>query len=566
MSLTIERFTTRCQIPRRLKVDGALLDRVVREQFPSECARQLGTRWPRHASVYRIRRLPVRVTVSLADLNGTRLSRIWAAAFARAMAEALARPAGFGPVEVVRAENRAEWLAGFIDDLLNGDASGRWEYQEFQEYVGLSTRDAVLALFNREPSEIVSVLVALEARGALDRLLTVLDEVALEQLFVAIAREMGVEQSGLSIKDLLTVGRLLSSQCAPRPGVVPTSRCHALRLFLAVRRATIPKTSDAWSPRRVLHGLMSLAVLAELVRSVGGTEANSDAFAAALLGYITGPTEIGDVSTTYRYTRIQQPLHPVVLEVLEEVGNLVQAKGQDSRDKVRVSSTLTELTHLVIELQPLFSNPGNQAHKIRWISSDCAGLFLLMGFITKLGWSESILQSALGSAYGPRAVTYILAGLALSVLARFVDDPDRLDPGLALFAGWVGDPDLAGLRCFFASGSAADRREILTELNGETTKLNDASDSWAATLDCLAEQLIREFALRVRGLRHASRSFVVKNCFALSGRIGVEEKRMAVQLAASPFHVALHISSMDESVESVTWLDGRRLELQLEGL
>jgi hypothetical protein len=548
MSLTIERFITRCQIPRRLKLDGALVDRVAREQFPSECARQLGPRWPRHASVYRIRRLPVRLTVFLADLNDTRLPQLWAAAFVRAIAETLALPAGSGPVEVVRAENWAEWLARFIHDLLNGNASGRWEYQEFQEYFGLSTKDALLAILSQQPAEIISVLVALEARSALDRLLTVLDELALEQLFVAIAREMGVEQSRLSITDLLTVGRLLLSQSALRPGVVPTSRRHALRLFLALRRETTLKPGDTWSPRRVLHGLMSLATLTQLIRSVEGTEANCDVLAAALSEHI------------------KEPLHPVVLEVLEEIRNLVQTKRQNSRHKARVSSMLTELTHLVIELQPLFSTPGNQAHDIRWISSDCAGLFLLIGLIKKLGWSESILQSALGSAYGPRAVTYIFAGLSLSVLARFVDDPDRLDPGLALFAGCPGDPDLAGLRRFFASGSAADRREILTELIGETKGPNDASEVWAATLDCLAEQLIREFALRVRGFRHASRSFVVKNCFALSGRIGVEEKRMVVRLAPSPFHVALHISSMDESVESVTWLDGRRLEFQLEGL
>lgn len=548
MSLMIERLVTRCQAPRRLKLDGALVDRVAHEQFPSECACRLQPRWPGHGGVCRIRRLPVRLTVSLADLNDTRLPQLWAAAFARAMTEALARPAGSGPVEVVRAENRAEWLARFIHDLLNGNASGRWEYQEFQEYFGLSTRDAVLAVLNQQPSEIISVLVALESRGALDRLLALFDELALEQMFVAIAREMGVKQTRLSITDLLTVGRLALAQCGPRSVLALTSRQFALKLFLILRRESGLQASDTWSPRRVLHALMSLAALAQLFRSAEATEWSQDLSVVSLAEYV------------------KEPLHPVVLEVLKEVRNLVQAKRQNSRDKARVSSTLTELTHLVAELRPLLSTTGSQNNDILWISSDCAGLFLLIGVLKKLGWPERIPRSSLGSSHGTRAVTYVLAGLGLAVLGRFVESPDRLDPGLALFAGWVGDPNLAGLRRFFASWSAADRLAVLAELDEGTEGTAEATESWSTTFDYLAERVVCEFMRRVRGFRQASRSFVVKNFFALPGRISVEEKRIVVQLAPSPFHVALHISSMDESVESVSWLDGRRLEFHLEGL
>lgn len=548
MSLMIERLVTRCQAPRRLKLDGALVDRVAHEQFPSECARRLQPRWPGHGGVCRIRRLPVRLTVSLADLNDTRLPQLWAAAFARAMTEALARPAGSGPVEVVRAENRVEWLAKFIHDLLNGNASGRWEYQEFQEYFELSIRDAVLAVLNQQPSEIVSVLVALEARGALDRLLALFDEIALEQLFVASARAMGVDRTGLSITDMLTVGRLALAQCGPRSGLALRSRQFALKLFLILRRESGLQASDTWSPRRVLYALMSLAALAQLIRSAEVSEWSHELSAASLAEYI------------------KEPLHPVVLEVLEEVRNLVQTKRRSSRAKAGVSSTLTELTHLIAELRPLVSITGNHNNDIRWMSSDCAGLFLLIGVLNKLGWPERILRSSLGSAHGPRAVTYVFAGLGLALLGRFDDAPERIDPGLALFAGWVGDPDLGGLRRFFASGSAADRLAVLTELDEGTEGTAEATESWSTTFDYLAERVVCEFTRRVRGFRQASRSFVVKSFFAIPGRIGVKEKRMVVQLAPSPFHVALHISSMDESVESVSWLDGRRLAFHLEGM
>jgi hypothetical protein len=41
---------------------------------------------------------------------------------------------------------------------------------------------------------------------------------------------------------------------------------------------------------------------------------------------------------------------------------------------------------------------------------------------------------------------------------------------------------------------------------------------------------------------------------------------ISVVLAPSPYHVALHISGMDDPLPSVSWMGGRRLEFHLLGL
>ena len=209
MSMMITRLITRCQVPRRLSAIGQMIDQVARERFAGQCVRQLTPHWSAHPSVIRIRRLPIRLRLSSDQLDSEHLARTWATAFAQALLVALAQPTGTSSLEVIRAESRVAWLAMVISDLLIGTATQHWEYEEFREYFGLGTAEAVLALLSQEPSEAVPTLSELEARGRLDRLLAVCDDLALEQLFGVIAHgHGGTTESRLSMQDVLTVGQL----------------------------------------------------------------------------------------------------------------------------------------------------------------------------------------------------------------------------------------------------------------------------------------------------------------------------------------------------------------------
>jgi hypothetical protein len=116
-----------------------------------------------------------------------------------------------------------------------------------------------------------------------------------------------------------------------------------------------------------------------------------------------------------------------------------------------------------------------------------------------------------------------------------------------------------------ASGSVKTRRDLLRELLGEETT-EECSINWLTCFDSLANHLIREFTKQIRCFGKPSRSFVVKNFVALPGRIRIEENRLVVLFTSNPLHVVLHLSGLDDPVEAVRWLGGRRLEFQTDGL
>jgi hypothetical protein len=528
-------------------------------------------------------------------LDDERLARAWAEAFVNALLTSLAYPTGAGPVEIVRAENRAEWLARFIADLLAGNAEGRWEYEEFNACFGLDPIGAVLTLLSEEPAQAAPALLALEEQGALDRLLSRSNELALERLFVIVSNGLGATQERLSLDDLLAVGRYLIGQAALEAGSNQALRRHALRLFLAMSREPSVLASRHWTPRRVWHALMTMKALVELlglltsndlkalgegagsstlndlkalVEGVGSLALNDLKASVEGAGSLAlndlkalvegaGSLALNDWESALATDSLKRSgirLHPVVAEMIADLRAALSTQPR----------RLTELANLLVQIEALIPASDRSIPNARWAPSDCAGVWLLAGLLDRQGWPQSLLQSSLGASYGPRAITYGLAALALAVLNRFDPEVRGLDPGLALFAGWVEEPDLAGLRRFLAEGSPDARRELLTAIAG-TEAADDQAATWEAAFDWLAERIIRDFAIRVRGFRQASRNFVVKSFLAVPGNIRVEEKRILVRLESNPFHVALRISSMDEPLEAVSWLGGRRLEFQLEG-
>jgi hypothetical protein len=214
------------------------------------------------------------------------------------------------------------------------------------------------------------------------------------------------------------------------------------------------------------------------------------------------------------------------------------------------------------------TDPGSrqgQTTRFRSIQTEYAGFFLLISLVERLGWADRLGRLTFGATDGPRLLTYTLAGLASAILGRFDETLAYLDPGAALFSGWIEAADLGGLRRFLASGSDQTRRDLLLELVRDEFTEEDTLD-WAACFNSLANHLIREFAGRIRGFGRSSRQFVVRNFLALPGRIRVEEKRLLVVFTSSPLHVVLHMSRLDDPVEEVAWLGGRRIEFEVSGL
>lgn len=533
MSLAIERLLTRCHVPRRLNVNAAQVDRIVRDCFQQECARRLAPGRP-DAGIFRIRRLSVRLTVRLADLNDRRLPALWAAAFFRAMGEALARPAGAGPVEVVRAGSRAAWLAQVLADVLAGNASSRWQYAEFQTFWALSCAEAALAILVNEPEAIPDTLALLEDRGLLVRILDLFDAVALERL----ARALGkTDEAGPGLEDLCAVADTISTLRAPIGRTVVSHQRLALRLYVLFRGKEKGMGGAAHSLRQVQQAVAVLAALLEILPAIGSLEALLDLEERAIARLL------------------QTPLPPGIASLR----SVLRAAGEDRSARSRAVTRLLEAVEKVRAHAPA-------AAEVSWISSDCAGLFLLTGVLEALDWPSRIRHGPVAAAQGPRALPCFLTGLGLAVLDRFSEAPSRLDPGLALFAGFVGEPDYAALRRFSAEAATPDLLALLEPPEAKAAAADAVPRDVPRVFAMLAERLVRDFAARVRGFRQASRAFLVARLFALPGRIWLEPKRLRIVLSPSPLHPALHASGMDAHVPAVSWLGGRDVEFELEGL
>lgn len=541
MSLTIASFKTRCKAPRRAQITPEYVERVVRNGFTSECKRQLSLSPISSQPVIRIRTLPLHLKVPSANLNEENLARLWAAEFVRVLSVTLTT----GRAEnqsIIRYQTRTEWLARFMSDLVSGSAPSQWEYEEFADLFRLGTVDAILSLFQREANEAVPVLLFLEEQDRLESILSSFGDIALEQLFSTIASQGIQSHTDLTFDDLLTVGALAASQ--PLTGGLLGTRRKALRLFLKLCQREQSMSESRWTPRQVLHLLVALDILTAVTRGVD-------------------PAMWPDHLDAEVLQRGGYALNPNVVALLQEVSVHAIRTGNWSIQDPKLNS----LRGLLEDLAALTDRQGAPlAKNSAWLSSECAGLFLLVGLLDRLRWPQQI-QATFGPMNGPRALVFCLAGLAL----RLLDLPleaNRLDSGISVFAGWLepASADLAACRTFLSSTSDAERVELLRALDIDDEAAKDASADWGKTFDCLSQNLSREFAERVRGFRKANASFIARSFFRQTGRICIEEKRILVILEQNPFHIALHISSMDEAVESISWLGGRRLEIQLEGL
>jgi hypothetical protein len=255
-------------------------------------------------------------------------------------------------------------------------------------------------------------------------------------------------------------------------------------------------------------------------------------------------------------------LNPTILAVLEQVGRLT-----GERDEALRKQKLTPLVQLLETLAHAVGLQTDAPKQSYVLSGDCVGFLLLAGLINRFRWPQQILESSLGRTWGNRAITFCLAGLAQHLLQKEIDS--ELDPGVAVFAGLI-EPASANrnlLHSILSSASPEDRAELIERLvTTPSAEEGTVANDWTTTFDYLGNYLLREFASRIRGFRKATPDFIVNTFLKQPGRMVIDDERIHVTLQPNPFHVALHLSGVDEPVDSVTWLDNRRLQFQLEGL
>jgi hypothetical protein len=520
MTLTVHKLRTHCRYPKECESAGTVVDEVSRGPLVSELGAQLGPSLDRLPAVVRVRGLRVGVKIPAKRLNARTLAGDWAREFSRALHRALAYPDGDGASAVRRYQSRAAYNAALFQYLLTEGVSPTWEFPEVDEWRGCGAAQAAYEFMVREPGQIAETIAELARGNWLEPLLDSWNELQLEQLIQAIARAKATT-GDLTLESLTEVGRAAGAPGGLHPQWPIGSRRQAVRLWARLSRQFSGRLAGRLPLRVVWHGMRLLQ------------------------GFLERPELLASCDASLLSDAVPFPdwCETIVRAAAARRGAMVM--WQEGGSLATIETVLADLRGLV----PSAVTPGQAG---RWVRSDCCGVLLLLSTVRRMGLWRLAAEPEFVKFGGPRAFSFVIVAAGMKLLDEW--DPDgRIDPAVALFAGLFSEVDRAGLKQFFASEAPV----IADSICGGT---------WPEALENLATEMSRAFAQRVRGFRQASRETVVKQFLRVPGRVLVEDQRLLLVLDANPWAVALHISGMDEALEGIEWLGGRRVEFVLEGL
>jgi hypothetical protein len=531
MRLSIGRLHVRATLPGRLRARAPDAAHLARDILPRAIARRLDSRMQSCPAVCRIRRLRVRVRVTPRELDAGSVAELWADAFYQALLRAVHQPPETGQSAV--ADSGEEWLAKVICAVLHGCRLSQWPYDEFARYDGQAVADAVLRLARDVDANWSAIVAILHRHGALARLGNALGAAGCRELVDQLAR-------GRSWAPLASVQDFLRVVAFAFPDRARYTSARDDPVDLIVLRAIAAATGQGDPPIRFSPRALRCAVLgfAFLVNAARGATASTSAAVAALLA----TENFGDA-----------PAVPAILHAFVHDSGAARAEPSDAMSKLR------SLVNAMLDTE---SRPptGSTAESYE---SAVAGLFLLVRVVEHLQWCERVRRSSLGARYGSRALTYLLAGTALTLLGHEAAC-ERLDPGVALFAGWIDTPDTMALTRLVRHDVAL-ARELVADLAASDIDVGGIA-TWADAWRALGSRLLRGFASGLRGLARSSERFLVNRMLAVPGTILVDERRVLVRLRSNAFWPVVHLSAADASLEAVTWLGGRRVDFDLGGL
>ncbi|MCG8353895.1 MAG: hypothetical protein MI924_39525 [Chloroflexales bacterium] len=159
-----------------------LLDRLARDRVLQAWSDALDQALGDDQAVYVLRWVKARMAVVLDDhLTDTQLAQRWGQNLAGAVMRAIASSASDS--DLVRFANQADYVASFVADLLQGLAWQRWFYNPFAALRSLDIAEALRTVLLDNRDYLPVILGALHHRGMLGRLLAVLDDANLQQLW-----------------------------------------------------------------------------------------------------------------------------------------------------------------------------------------------------------------------------------------------------------------------------------------------------------------------------------------------------------------------------------------------
>lgn len=162
----------------------------------------------------------------------SQLARRWGERIAASVYRRIAET-GPGDADLVRFEDQADYVAQFLADLVEGNASGRWYYGGFRYLDGRGVTEAATRVLLDNRDHLSAILVRLARRGVLGRAIAVMDAPALRSVWFSGLRRQPAPITGAGGDALEVFRRLVVSGRLQWPDSVNEAFLRELDLALS---------------------------------------------------------------------------------------------------------------------------------------------------------------------------------------------------------------------------------------------------------------------------------------------------------------------------------------------
>ena len=514
-------------------------------------------------SIWFVRRLDVRVSALLDELDEAKVAETWA----RATADALICSLATETADVVRFRNRSELLAQLVLDLADGRAASRW-YFATSEYGALAGRAAGAAIREALLADVPAGLAALghvyEARGLQDVVGTLEESDAAALLDAWTAAEPLADALPLALAAARAVHPLLALEQGHRER-------DAVILVAAAAHA-----SSAAAATPPVGGAREAIDLALRFRTRTALEEPPATPLSTLAG--ADPAAVADASLPFAPRDADAALRAVVAEPPLAVGTASRYAGA-----FLLLESLAELAlpdgraRAVALARALAGEHADDALRdpLVLFSAGCEATPVDAGSAppVDVGLVERLV--AIGRAELRHVVAERVVGespvLVLRDAARdawLAVRPAEADVAAQVAAVMeaLGEPESLLVRGIEAElpisalredddlpGPLANWLRNARPAAGELEALGFGRDNDAAAL--VAHAVLRGFAGRLAGFGWSAAAYLRKTFLEGVGTVAATDGAILVDLAASPLAIVLRMAGFDRRTFTVPWLD-----------
>lgn len=513
--------------------------------------------------VYAIERLELELSLNGQTLTDRDFTTQLSHAIVNKLQDALVRPNG---VRILRFASEADFLATFLNDLLQGQAWEKWYYQCFRPLRALSLGQITMQLLIEDSSRGHEALVLLAQSGGLERLMAELNESQAKSVVEHCLLTPGMPDVMIPNVYSEWVDALTGLLEGSGPHMLARSNLHkaVLWLYLSLLRSRPELGPDSTLARFVADLLLlrqAISVLPQPSHILAFLSSGELRPALSLLGSRAPARALTLLAALVREVAPQQVAG--LVSVLLQHGRPSSA-AEPSRSTETSASTSTTLF---------------------------GGLFLLVPAIVRLGVSEWLARCPYPHEEDlsfPK-IKLLLSVLALQALGAQWAQQGMHDSGIAWFAGLEAGLDKDALNAYAKHIAPPTHHDFLQQLSayldtpepgtlvrglgvhrlrafrlmqGEEPVLEDSLLD--AVFSVLTDNVLREFTRSLRGFEESSPDYVRHNLLLGPARLQRDATRLHVQFERCPLEVVLRLAGLDREQPSVSWWDGRRLEIAFE--